>query len=148
MTSRTTLLIVLATWSDGLATALGEVGLMLPNDPSQPVNLTAAVELAGLTKGHGITPVLTHSHLAVTINDLNGLGTIAGADTIYVIISGFGVLRCRDGARIEFTAGDVMMVPAGAWHQFEEVNPKFRTWRIVVGKPAEGKAAEGEPALP
>jgi mannose-6-phosphate isomerase-like protein (cupin superfamily) len=124
---------------------------MLPNDPNQSVNLTASAELAGLTKEHGITQVLTRSHLAVSIHSTDGLKTIAevaGADIVYVIISGYGVLRCRDGARIEFTAGDVMMVPAGAWHQFEETSPKFRTWRIVVGKPADGGAAEGEPALP
>ncbi|MXQ12402.1 cupin domain-containing protein [Microvirga makkahensis] len=124
---------------------------MLPTDPGQPRNLTADAELAGLTKGHGITQVLTRSHLAVTIRGTDGLEAIAEgteADIVYVIISGYGVLRCRDGARIEFTAGDVMMVPAGAWHQFEEVSPKFRTWRIMVGKPAEGGAAESERALP
>jgi mannose-6-phosphate isomerase-like protein (cupin superfamily) len=129
---------------------MGEVGLMLPNDPNQSVNLTADAELAGLTKEHGITQVLTRSHLAVSIHGTDGLEAIAEvaeADIVYVIISGYGVLRCRDGARIEFTAGDVMMVPSGAVHQFEEVSPKFRTWRIVVGKPADGGAAEGEPAL-
>ena len=58
-------------------------------------------------------------------------------DIVYVIVSGYGVLCCRDGARIEFIAGDVMMVPAGAWYRFEETSPKSRTWRIVVGNPAE-----------
>ena len=124
---------------------------MLPTDPGRPLNLTANAELAWLTKEHGSTQVLTRSHLAVTILGTDGLEVIvegAEADIVYVIISGYGVLRCRDGARIEFTAGDVMMVPAGAWHQFEEVSPKFRTWRIVVGQPADGGAAEVEPALP
>jgi mannose-6-phosphate isomerase-like protein (cupin superfamily) len=124
---------------------------MLPTNPGQPRNLTADAELAGLTKGHGITQVLTRPHLTISIHAIDGLEAIAEgaeADIVYVIISGYGVLRCRDGARIEFTAGDVMMVPGGAWHQFEEVSPKFRTWRIVVGKPADGGAAEDEPALP
>ena len=124
---------------------------MHPTDPGRPLNLTANAELAGLTKGHGITQVLTRPHLAISIHAIDGLEAIAevaGADIVYVIISGYGVLRCQDGARIEFTAGDVMMVPAGAWHQFKEVSPKFRTWRIVVGQPAEGGVAESGPALP
>ncbi len=124
---------------------------MLPTNPGQPRNLTADAELAGLTKGHGITRVLTRPHLAISIHPIDGLEAIAEgaeADIVYVIISGYGVLRCRDGAQIEFTAGDVMMVPGGAWHRFEEVSPKLRTWRIVVGQPADGGAAEGEPALP
>jgi mannose-6-phosphate isomerase-like protein (cupin superfamily) len=123
---------------------------MLPTNPGQPRNLTADAELAGLTKGHGITHLLIRPHLAISIHGIDGLETIAEgteADIVYVIISGYGVLRCGDEARIEFTAGDVMMVPAGAWHQFEEASPKFRTWRIVVGE-AEGGAAESVPALP
>jgi mannose-6-phosphate isomerase-like protein (cupin superfamily) len=118
---------------------------MLPTDPGRPANLTAAAELAGLTNGHGITQVLNRSNVAVTIYGIDGLETIAEdaeADILYVIISGYGVLRCRDGARVEFTAGDVMMVPAGAWHRFEETSPKFSTWRIVVGNPPQAKAAD------
>jgi mannose-6-phosphate isomerase-like protein (cupin superfamily) len=118
---------------------------MLLIDPDQPANLTAAAELAGLTKEHGITQVLNRPDVAVTIHATGDLETRAeGAETdiIYVIISGYGVLCCRGGARIEFTAGDVMLVPAGTWHRFEEISPKFRTWRIAVGKPAEAGAAE------
>jgi mannose-6-phosphate isomerase-like protein (cupin superfamily) len=118
---------------------------MLPTDPGRPANLTAAAELAGLTNGHGITQVLNRSNVAVTIYGIDGLETIAEdaeADILYVIISGYGVLRCRDGARVEFTAGDVMMVPDGAWHRFEETSPKFSTWRIVVGNPPQAKAAD------
>ena len=118
---------------------------MLPTDPGHPANLTAAAELAGLTNGHGITQVLNRSNITVTIYGIDGLETIAEdaeADILYVIISGYGVLRCRDGARVEFTAGDVMIVPAGASHRFEEVSPKFSTWRIVVGNPRQAKAAD------
>ena len=125
--------------------------MILLADPNQPANLTAAAELAGLTKGHGITQVLNRSTVAVTIHGVDDLDVKADgteADIIYVIISGYGVLCCRDGGRIEFTAGDVMMVPAGAWHRFEEASPKFRTWRFVVGKPAAAKTAEDERASP
>ena len=123
---------------------------MLPTDPGRPANLTAAAELAGLMKEHGITRVLNRSNVAVTIHGIDGLATIAEdaeTDILYVIISGYGVLRCRDGARVEFTAGDVMMVPAGAWHRFEETSPKFSTWRIVVGNPAQVNATDGSTSL-
>ena len=118
---------------------------MLSPDPDQPVNLTAAVELAGLMDGRGIAQVLAGAHLSFNIHGPDGLEPIperSDADTLYVIISGYGVLRCADGSWIEFTAGDVMLVPAGAEHRFEEIAPKFRTWRIVVGGP-EPKARTG-----
>ena len=118
---------------------------MLSPDPDQPVNLTAAVELSGLTAEHGIAQVLTGAHLSFDIHGPGGLEPIpekSDADTLYVIISGYGVLRCADGSRVEFTAGDVMLVPAGAEHRFEEIAPKFRTWRIVVGGP-ESDAVNG-----
>ena len=118
---------------------------MLPPDPDQPVNLTAAVELAGLMDGRGIAQVLVGAHLTFDIHGPDGLETISqvsDADPLYVIISGYGVLRCADGSRIEFTAGDLMLVPAGAEHRFEEIGPKFRTWRIVLGGP-EPKVRNG-----
>ncbi len=62
----------------------------------------------------------------------------AEATVLYIIISGFGVLRCANGARLEFTEGDLIMVPSGASHRFEEVSPKFKTWRIVLGSTADG----------
>jgi hypothetical protein len=46
---------------------------MLPTNPGQPRNLTAAAELAGLTKEHGITQVLTRPHLAISIHAIDGL---------------------------------------------------------------------------
>jgi mannose-6-phosphate isomerase-like protein (cupin superfamily) len=110
---------------------------MLSPNPDQPVNLTAAVELAGLLDGRGSTEVLTGGRLTFGIHGPDGLEAIperSDADTLYVIISGYGVLRCSDGERIEFTAGDVMFVPAGAEHRFDEIGPKFRMWRIEIGQ--------------
>ncbi len=63
-----------------------------------------------------------------------------------MIIAGYGVLLCSDGERIEFTAGDVMFVPAGAEHHFDEIVPKFRTWRIEIGRASEAATEEDGPS--
>src|SRR5688500_11393944 len=101
------------------------------------MNLTADVELGRLTDAAGATSALSRGRLAFTILAVDGLGAFAEraeTDLLYVVMAGYGVLRCGDGERIEFTAGDVMLVPAGALHRFEEVAPKFKTWRIEVGR--------------
>jgi len=118
---------------------------MLSLNPDQPVNLTAAVDLAGLLKGRGVTQVLTGAHLTFGIHGPDGLEAVpetSEADTLYVIIAGYGVLCCSDGERIEFTAGDVMFVPAGAEHRFDEIGPKFRIWRIEIGPMPEAATKE------
>ncbi len=118
---------------------------MLSPSPDQPVNLTAAVELGRLTDGPASAPVLSREHLAFAIHGVDELQTVAErveTDILYVIISGYGILCCADGERIEFTAGDVMFVPAGAEHRFDEIGPKFRTWRIAIGKPLEATTEE------
>ncbi len=63
-----------------------------------------------------------------------------------MIIAGYGVLLCSDGECIKFTAGDVMFVPAGAEHRFEEIGPKFRTWRIEIGQTPDADTEEDRPA--
>jgi mannose-6-phosphate isomerase-like protein (cupin superfamily) len=104
---------------------------MLTSRPRQPVNLTAGVELSG--DGGRIGQVLASAHLSFSLHGDEALGSIPQVwprDSVYLIISGYGVLRCSDGAPVEFTAGDVVLVPAGAPHTFEELGPKFKSWRI------------------
>ncbi len=118
-----------------------ETPLLVLKDPGQPVNLTANLELAGRGGERASTEVLRHEDLAFSIHGLDGILAIAPqaeATVLYIIISGFGVLRCANGARLEFTEGDLIMVPSGATHRFEEVSPKFKTWRIVLGSRADG----------
>jgi mannose-6-phosphate isomerase-like protein (cupin superfamily) len=118
--------------------------MLFPN-PGQPVNLTAAVELAGLLEGRGITQVLAGPDLTFVIHGPDGLEAVpekSEADILYVIIAGYGVLCCSNGERIEFTAGDVMFVPAGAEHRFDEIGPKFRMWRIEIGQVSQAATEE------
>lgn len=54
-------------------------------------------------------------------------------DELYVIISGTGDL-IRNNERINFTAGDVIYVPAGMRHHFENFSSDFMTWVIFYGE--------------
>ncbi|HEY6430534.1 MAG TPA: cupin domain-containing protein [Acetobacteraceae bacterium] len=51
------------------------------------------------------------------------------SDTIYVVISGYGILRYED-TDIECTAGDVLFVPRGHPHRFARMDGEIRIWRI------------------
>ena len=56
-------------------------------------------------------------------------------DEIYVIIEGSGTFY-RDGETIPFAKNDVLFVPAGMEHRFEDFTDDFATWVIFYG--AEG----------
>lgn len=53
-------------------------------------------------------------------------------DELYVVIAGRGLFVC-DGARQPFEPGEVLFVPAGAEHRFEEFSEDFATWVIFYG---------------
>lgn len=53
-------------------------------------------------------------------------------DELYVIASGTGIFS-RDGVRVPFAPGDVLFVPAGMEHRFEQFSTDFATWVIFYG---------------
>lgn len=53
-------------------------------------------------------------------------------DELYVVVAGRGVFF-RAGERLPFKAGDVIFVPAGMEHRFEDFTPDFETWVIFYG---------------
>ncbi len=59
-------------------------------------------------------------------------------DELYVIISGQGVFS-NNGERRTFGPGDVLFVPAGIEHRFENFSADFATWVIFYG-PAGGES--------
>ena len=61
-------------------------------------------------------------------------------DEIYVVVSGSGEF-VRNGDPINFTAGDVLFVPAGMPHRFENFSADFVTWVIFYG----AKGGENNP---
>ena len=101
-----------------------------------PINLTATAEgrpwsevgqalcIRGGSEGGG---------LAVCGLDRAGDGHASDglADTVYVIVSGYGVL-CWGETALECTAGDVLFVPGGRTHRFERLDGEIRIWRISL----------------
>jgi mannose-6-phosphate isomerase-like protein (cupin superfamily) len=59
-------------------------------------------------------------------------------DEIYVIISGTGSFL-KDGDRRPFEPGEVIFVPAGMDHRFEDFSDDFATWVFFYG-PNGGEA--------
>jgi len=53
-------------------------------------------------------------------------------DEIYVVTSGSGVFS-RSGRSVPFGPGDVLFVPAGEEHRFEEFSDDFVTWVFFYG---------------
>jgi mannose-6-phosphate isomerase-like protein (cupin superfamily) len=105
-----------------------------PSRPSKPINLTAAAEplpwaeackIVGVS-GPGKTAALevrglTHAE--------NGVQHDGSREAVYVVIAGFGILRC-DSMDMEFTIGDVLFVPEGCPHRFEGLDGEIKIWRI------------------
>ena len=53
-------------------------------------------------------------------------------DEIYVVISGTGYF-VNGGDRHPFVPGEVLFVPAGIVHRFEDFTPDFATWVFFYG---------------
>lgn len=53
-------------------------------------------------------------------------------DEVYVVISGTGFFLNGD-ERHPFKAGDLMFVPAGVVHRFEDFSDDFATWVMFYG---------------
>jgi mannose-6-phosphate isomerase-like protein (cupin superfamily) len=53
-------------------------------------------------------------------------------DEIYIVIQGSGFF-VNGETREAFTAGDVLFVPAGVVHRFEDFTDDFATWVIFYG---------------
>lgn len=53
-------------------------------------------------------------------------------DEIYVVISGQGYFL-NGGERHRFKAGDLLFVPAGVVHRFEDFSNDFATWVMFYG---------------
>jgi mannose-6-phosphate isomerase-like protein (cupin superfamily) len=51
---------------------------------------------------------------------------------VYIVISGAGYFF-NGGTRHPFRAGDLLFVPAGVEHRFEEFSEDFATWVIFYG---------------
>jgi mannose-6-phosphate isomerase-like protein (cupin superfamily) len=63
------------------------------------------------------------------------------SETVYVIVSGYGVLHCNELA-MDCTKDDVLYVPSGHPHHFERLDGEIRIWRIsLVSQPQDSEDA-------
>ncbi|MEZ5657148.1 MAG: cupin domain-containing protein [Burkholderiaceae bacterium] len=87
------------------------------------------------------TEVFRHGSLLVEIYRPEGvdLQTPHARDELYVVISGSGFF-VNGQRRHPFEPGEVLFVPAGVEHRFEDFSADFATWVFFYG-PAGGEAA-------
>lgn len=87
--------------------------------------------------------VLRHGSMSVELYAPRGHDpqTPHKQDELYVVISGSGAF-VNDGERQQFGPGDVLFVPAGVEHRFENFSHDFQTWVIFYG-PEGGESSNG-----
>ncbi|MCI0755055.1 AraC family ligand binding domain-containing protein [Teichococcus vastitatis] len=101
-----------------------------------PINLT---EMADRTPCPDVEQALRLSaHCAGAVLEIGGPDHAehghrndGHAHTVYVIISGYGLLHCAEGV-MECTGGDVVFMPRGCPHHFERLDSPIRIWRISL----------------
>lgn len=64
-------------------------------------------------------------------------------DELYVIAAGRGFFVCDGRERQAVEVGEVLFVPAGVAHRFEDFSDDFATWVIFYGRQG-GEAAQRE----
>jgi len=91
--------------------------------------------------GNLAAPVLAHGSMIVEHYAPRGVDTQQPhtRDELYVVIAGTGSFINGD-ARHPFGPGDVIFVPAGVVHRFEDFSADFATWVIFYG-PEGGEAS-------
>ncbi len=66
-------------------------------------------------------------------------------DEVYVVASGSGTFFC-DAMRVVFQPGDVLFVPAGVEHRFEDFSDDLAVWVFFYGPEGGEDAASAESA--
>lgn len=64
-------------------------------------------------------------------------------DEIFVIASGFTTFY-RNGERLSCRAGDVLFVPAGMEHRFENYTDDFATWVVLYDDAERKHSSKGD----
>ena len=97
--------------------------------------ISIAEAMEQLDENNRFATVMKHGSMSVEIyqpleRDLQSPHT---QDELYVVISGTGDFY-NNGITKSFQAGDVLFVPAGIEHRFENFSDDFKTWVIFYGK--------------
>ncbi len=113
---------------------------MSPLSFKYQVSLTEALAKLPGPNGVRFASVLTHGSLLVEIYAPRGndIQTQHSRDELYLVIRGVGNFFI-DGRRSHFGPGDVLFVPAGAEHRFENFSDDLVVWVVFYG-PEGGEA--------
>jgi mannose-6-phosphate isomerase-like protein (cupin superfamily) len=108
-------------------------------------HIVRAKTVAELRKNssHEFTMLLKHGSMTIeyfTPREID-LQTPHKQDEIYVIAAGKGTFF-GGGDTVTFEKGDVIFVPAGMEHHFEQFSSDFATWVIFFGKEG-GESGKG-----
>ena len=97
-------------------------------------------------RGERFAPVFEHGSLLVEIYAPRGTDPQQPhtRDELYIVVRGSGRFA-NGGERHEFGPGDVLFVPAGVAHRFEEFTEDLVVWVVFYG-PEGGERAARESA--
>jgi mannose-6-phosphate isomerase-like protein (cupin superfamily) len=102
------------------------------------VKWTVADGLARLPgpAGERFATLFRHGTLSIELYAPRGRDTQAPhtQDEIYVVVSGRGIF-VRAGTRVAFAPGDLLFVPAGVEHRFEDFSDDLVVWVVFYGPP-------------
>jgi mannose-6-phosphate isomerase-like protein (cupin superfamily) len=103
--------------------------------------MTIGNALSALSREKEFRTVFSHGTLEVEIYRPAGVDkqTPHDRDELYVIASGCGFFTKNGESRQPFEVGEVLFVPAGVEHRFEEFSDDFSTWVFFYG-PVGGEA--------
>ncbi|MBS1531210.1 MAG: cupin domain-containing protein [Bacteroidetes bacterium] len=98
------------------------------------ISVDAALNRLDQDKIQLFAKVMEHGSMSVEIYrpQKTDLQTPHRQDELYVVISGRGEFL-NNGKRSAFSPGDVLFVPAGVEHRFENFSDDFVTWVIFYG---------------
>ncbi|MBR0672686.1 cupin domain-containing protein [Neoroseomonas soli] len=84
--------------------------------------------------GRASARIFTHGSFEARWYAPHGLDPQAphNRDEAYVVVRGRGTFFCN-GVREPFAPGDLLWVPAGAEHRFEDFSPDLAVWVIFYG---------------
>lgn len=101
------------------------------------VSIADALAQLNTQNGQFFVKVMEHGSMSVEIYRPEKVDpqTPHIQDELYVIISGKGEF-INDGKRSHFNPEDVLFVPAGIEHRFENFTDDFATWVIFYGPTA------------
>lgn len=96
--------------------------------------ITLQQGLAAVRTGDRYGKVMGHGKMHAGIYaPLEGEDTyVSEQDVVYMVASGAGIVRCEDD-KWSFTRGDVLLVPAGEKHRFENITPDLAVWAVNWG---------------